>query len=218
MTSPDWAAPQWPAPGGPLPAQPLPPQQEPQNPKTSGFAIAALVLGILGVVLLSVIFGIVGLVQTKGGKRKGRGIAIAGLAISLVWIVAAVAVVAVVIHKDRGTVSTQDLAVGNCIKEFPSADTTTLARTTVIPCEQPHIGEVFAVVNLPDSSTYPGTDEMKKHNDDCDPKLEPYAPNLPDGLNYDLYFLYPSAETWRTGDRSLVCIFSTDQLRTGSIH
>ena len=61
---------------------------------TSRVAIAALVCGIVGFILLVVpilgglgititiagfIFGAIGISQTKGGKMRGRGMAIAGL-------------------------------------------------------------------------------------------------------------------------------------------
>lgn len=54
---------------------------------TSGWAIASLVLGILGGVLLSVIFGIVGLRQIGKTGQKGQGFAIAGLVLSGLWTV-----------------------------------------------------------------------------------------------------------------------------------
>ena len=48
----------------------------------SGFAIATLVLGIVGIVLPAVICGIVALGQIHSGSHNGRGLAIAGLLIT----------------------------------------------------------------------------------------------------------------------------------------
>jgi hypothetical protein len=74
------------------------------QPGTSGMAIASLVCSLTGLftcgitALLGVIFGFVGLSQTKDGARGGRGLAIAGLVIGLiflalwVWLWVAVAV------------------------------------------------------------------------------------------------------------------------------
>ena len=64
--------------------------QEPA-PHTSGFSIAALVLGLLGIWPLAIIFGGIGLSQTKPGRNvSGRGMAIAGLVlgilVGLIWI------------------------------------------------------------------------------------------------------------------------------------
>ncbi len=65
----------------------------------SGFAVAALTLGIVGLVLfvtvvpsiLAVIFGAIGIRQTGGGRRSGRGMAIAGLILGLIGVAIAVA-------------------------------------------------------------------------------------------------------------------------------
>lgn len=69
------------------------------NKKSSVLAIVGLVLAIIGVLLsavpiinnfafllaiLGLIFGIVGIVQTKKGKRKGRGLAIAAVILSII--------------------------------------------------------------------------------------------------------------------------------------
>jgi predicted Zn finger-like uncharacterized protein/prepilin-type processing-associated H-X9-DG protein len=60
------------------------------QPKTSGMAIASLVCGILFCVpfcsLLAIIFGIIGITQTKPGMAKGRGLAIAGTVLGSLYI------------------------------------------------------------------------------------------------------------------------------------
>jgi hypothetical protein len=61
------------------------PHTQPQRP-VSGFAIATLVLGIMGIVLSAVICGIVALGQIMGGSYSGRGMVIAGLLISAAWV------------------------------------------------------------------------------------------------------------------------------------
>jgi len=60
------------------------PYTQPQRP-VSGFAIATLVLGIMGIVLPAVICGIVALGQIRGGIYSGRGMVMAGLLVSAVW-------------------------------------------------------------------------------------------------------------------------------------
>src|SRR5512132_3481900 len=62
----------------------------PQNARTSGLAIAALVLGILGCIpllgLVGLILGSVALVTIpSNGAVKGRGMAIAGIVVAVVW-------------------------------------------------------------------------------------------------------------------------------------
>ena len=64
--------------------------------RTSGFAIAALVFGIIGGILLSVIFGIVALVKIRGNPQlRGKGMAIAGLILSGLWLVGIIALIVV---------------------------------------------------------------------------------------------------------------------------
>ena len=63
-----------------------------QPPRTSGAAIASLILGIIGCIplltgILAVILGAVGLSATKKPNVGGRGLAIAGLVLGLVSIV-----------------------------------------------------------------------------------------------------------------------------------
>ena len=72
------------------------PHTQPQRP-VSGFAIATLVLGIMGIVLPAVICGIVALGQIWGGSYSGRGMVIAGLLISAAWVLLVVAFAAYVV-------------------------------------------------------------------------------------------------------------------------
>ena len=77
----------------------MPPYAAPGN--TNGFAIASLVVSILGGWLpfigavLAIIFGIVGLNQTRARGERGRGLAIAGLAIGIAGLLFWIAIFAV---------------------------------------------------------------------------------------------------------------------------
>jgi Domain of unknown function (DUF4190) len=79
-----------PPPGPPAPAVPAS-----TSPKSSGFAIASLVLGLVWICgvgsVLAIIFGAIGLSETKPPHGKsGRGAAIAGLVIGIVGVLATV--------------------------------------------------------------------------------------------------------------------------------
>ena len=79
------------APGQPPSAATVGPVAAPPRPApTSGWSIAAFVCGLLGCTiiggLLAIIFAILGFRAAKRG-RKGRGFAIAGLVLGLLWIV-----------------------------------------------------------------------------------------------------------------------------------
>lgn len=77
--------------------KPVTPVDNPAPPKTNGFAIASLVLGILGLFLfytvllplLAVIFGGIAMYQINQsqGQQQGRGLAIAGLVLGILGLV-----------------------------------------------------------------------------------------------------------------------------------
>ena len=72
----------------------------------SGLAIASLVCGLLFCVpfcsILAIIFGILGIIQTKDGQRGGRGLAIAGLVLGLLSTVLSISVLLPALTRARG--------------------------------------------------------------------------------------------------------------------
>ena len=87
-------SPYQPAAGYPAQYQPM---TMPVTAPTSGWSVAALVLGILGILVgwcalgipcvLAVVFGHLGLNETKHGAKAGKGMAIAGLVLGYVCLV-----------------------------------------------------------------------------------------------------------------------------------
>ncbi|MBM4020331.1 MAG: DUF4190 domain-containing protein [Planctomycetes bacterium] len=84
--------------------QPVP-QTPIAKPKTSGLAVASLILAILGPcalgvgMLLGIILGIIGLVKINksGGQLRGQGLAIAGIVISGAWFLLVPVLVAILL-------------------------------------------------------------------------------------------------------------------------
>jgi hypothetical protein len=83
-----------------------PPALSRQQTSTNGWAIASLVLGILGGSLLAIVFGLVGRSQIKrsGGRQSGLGLATAGIVLGCVWLglIATVVVLALTGSFDNG--------------------------------------------------------------------------------------------------------------------
>jgi hypothetical protein len=83
-----------------------PPALPRQQTSTNGWAIASLVLGILGGSLLAIVFGLVGRGQIRrsGGRQGGLGLATAGIVLGCVWLglIAIVVVLAATGSFDRG--------------------------------------------------------------------------------------------------------------------
>ncbi len=67
----------------------------PEKPGVNGAALAGFIVSLIGGVLVGAILCIVGLVQIGKRPQRGRGLAIAGLALTGVWIAGIVAVLAV---------------------------------------------------------------------------------------------------------------------------
>ncbi|MGK2880418.1 MAG: hypothetical protein ACSLE6_06355, partial [Mycobacterium sp.] len=185
---------------------PAPPAQKP----LSVFAVLALVFGFLGG-FLGVIFGIVGIIHTAGGKARGRGLAIAGLIVGLLVSALVIVAVALIAMFAQSNVLANNVDVGTCIEEMPTGDT--VALLPKVPCEEPHEGEAFGNVTVEDSDTYPGVEVMLGYQADCESQIDVSTLNG----EYGLYLLYPTEETWDQGDRTIVCIATTDEPRTGSI-
>jgi hypothetical protein len=83
-----------------------PPALPRQQTSTNGWAIASLVLGILGGSVLAIVFGLVGhrQIRRSDGRQGGFGLATAGIVLGCVWLglIAIVVVLAATGSFDRG--------------------------------------------------------------------------------------------------------------------
>jgi uncharacterized protein DUF4190 len=173
----------------------LPP--DPKRPGgTNGWAIAAFVVGILGGTILSVIFAIVALVQMRGRQQRGRGLAIAALVISTLWIAAITSVVAYGVSTQGKSVRAADLNTGDCVKDADEDQLPTWVKR--VRCDRPHYGEVFAVLTQPDASAA-----------DCGSKFFDYAPNSPEGPVFRV--------AWANGEGSIICVAMSKHERWSSV-
>jgi Domain of unknown function (DUF4190)/Septum formation len=191
----------------------------PPDPKraggTNGWAIAAFVVGILGGTILSVIFAIVALVQIKGRRQRGRGLAIAALVISTAWIAIITAVISYGISTQGKSVQAADLNTGDCVKDAYEDELPTWVKR--VRCDRPHYGEVFAVLTQPDGTPYPGDQSGMASGEACGSKFFDYAPNSPEGPVFAVAVAYPTAQDWANGDRSLVCVAMSKHERWSSV-
>ena len=156
---------------------------------TNGFAIAALVFGIVPVCFIGIVFGIIALVQTSKTGQKGKGFAITGLVLSGVWLIGLVTlgVVASQDTADRdssgkvtkeGKVFAEDLKVGDCFNGLNDVQVgDNIGTVRAIPCGKLHEAEAFAHVHL-EGSSYPGskTLQAQEQGQPCIDKLKTVAP------------------------------------------
>jgi hypothetical protein len=236
--------PDQPPPYPPYPPYPPPPNQPPPYPapanqpyfpppypydpyaqqlaptKTNGFSLAALILGIIGPLglgvgsILAIIFGFIGLSQTKDGTQKGRGMAIAGLICAGLWIVGFIALITLAAIFGDHQVRATDLKVGDCVEETPSGTDNKIGRLPKVSCDEPHQSEVYAILSV-SGDRYPGISVLQsKYPLQCRQALVTYAK---DPLSIDIFVIYPSQETWDNGNRDVMCLTKTDDKRTGSV-
>jgi hypothetical protein len=218
-----------PPPGGPSQYQPPPGwqptpsayqqplgQQPPPPRSTNGFAIASLVLGLLADPLfLSVIFGIIALRQIKRNRAQGgRGMAIAGLVLSGLWVVPlALGIIAGALSPTENVYATQ-VKVGACLANAPTGKEVKSVDT--ISCDQPHSAEVFA--QLPVSgNAYPGQSGFDQYTQKCNDELAAYSSTATKDPGVDITLIYPLADAWQQGDHHVTCIATLSAKRTGSI-
>jgi hypothetical protein len=196
------------------PTQTSAPWEYPQEQRggTNGFAVTSLIFGIVGGILLAVPFGIAGLRRARN-TGTGRGMSIAGLILSGVWAVLLLALVAVGALASGGT-SSLDVKVGDCVKELPTG--TRVMTMRVVPCDQPHLAEVYAVLEM-SSGGFPGGAAVDAFTDKCDPALRSYAPQAYADDSVGIYTLHPTRTSWTLGDRVVTCIATSENPQTGSI-
>lgn len=114
------------------------------------------------------------------------------------------------IRNDEGVVvqagdwSVFDLRPGDCIGgDDLSAPQHAMVR--LVPCDQPHELEVFALIQNPDEA-YPGAAELATLADEsCLVALPSPFGELPEGMGFS--YLLPTEQGWtEDGDRVIVCV------------
>ena len=216
--------------------------QAPRN----GLGIAALILGIIGVVIgiipfffwVAGILGVIGLILGFVGRgRAKRGEATNGTMALWGIITSAVADLDQSVESedtaspaaentgspDETSAPTQAqetaapgavavdvfyLKVGDCLAD-PLVDggAEEVSSVQSVPCSEPHSGEVYAALTLPEGEgDYPGGEAVTAQADElCAAEFESFV-----GLPYDesvlyLSYLYPLEENWSSGARGVLC-------------
>ncbi|GAA4298753.1 DUF4190 domain-containing protein [Streptomyces venetus] len=190
----------------------------------NALAVAALVLGVLCFLpAAGLVLGLVALWQIRRSGQSGRGMAIAGAVLSSAGIVLWAVTLSTGVASDaweafedgaRGNESLS-LRKGDCF-DAPGGlegDTYDVDR---VSCAGGHDGEVFAVVTLP-GGAFPGDAKVTDiAGEKCYALQDQYAMDtwaMPGDV--DVYFLLPSRDSWRYGDRAITCIFGNTDEKAG---
>jgi hypothetical protein len=178
-----------------VPGQPYVPGAPVQSEPGKGMAITSLVLAILGCSCISLLaavpLAIVVLVRGRDGRNHGRGLAIAALVVSVLYIVGWVIGGAAVYYYAKDIKSVNDLQVGDCINADSltdsNADEVSAIRT--VACSDKHDGEVASTVTLTSETASGDAAALQAL---CSSKIGPeYAGVVADTQTYAILALAP---------------------------
>jgi hypothetical protein len=166
-----------------------------------GFAIAALITGLIPCTFfLGVILGIVALVRIGKSRQRGKGLAIAGIILGALWLVA---IVLAVIFVDPDEKAATDLKVGDCFDKPSEISTVESVHST--KCSEPHDSEVFAVIDLP-GDDFPGTATVSATAQQrCTQEFRDFVGVGVQESELGVYYLVPTDEVWKQGEHSILC-------------
>ena len=114
-----------------------------------------------------------------------------------------------------GDLGAASLAVGDCFDDFNQGGVT--SSVTAIPCDEPHVYEVFHDFRLPDGE-YPSQTVIDDAvTEECDPAFEEFVGVSFDESTLDYFFFSPTEEGWQFDDQLVSCVIGTEGVRvTGS--
>jgi hypothetical protein len=168
------------------------------------WAIAAFALGLVSLIPLSLLAGIVALIKTRDGKEPGRGLAVAGIVICLLW----AAVWAYSLWPKTGLITgtLQSDRVGTCFRGDVN---------TPVSCDQPHSDELFAMLSL---SRFPDSDpEQRQIETRCKGELPKYAPTADRDPSIRVEAWSPGAEWKQLDTHAAGCVAHSNADRVYSI-
>ncbi|MEU0385942.1 DUF4190 domain-containing protein [Streptomyces chartreusis] len=195
----------------------------------NALAVAALVLGVLCFLpAAGLVLGLIALWQIRRNGQSGRGLAIAGAVLSSVGMALWAVTLSTGVLSDAwegvkdGAQGNKSLLLkkGDCF-DAPDGLEGDTYDVDPVPCQGRHDGEVFGVVTLP-GGAFPGDTEITDIADDrCYALQDQYAMDswaMP--ADVDVYYLLPTRESWRYGDRAITCVFGNTDAKaklTGSL-
>jgi hypothetical protein len=208
---------------------PMPPQGWYVERPTNGLAIASLATSLTCVPVLPVVFGIISLRQVRRRGDRGKGLAIAGICVSVVLslLTALLVTLAAVGGLDEGNTRVADLVAGDCFNpvhgSLPAHGVAGFRATTVdvVACQGAHVAETFEVFPLdagPDGG-YPGAGQTAQiAGSRCADYAGDYLgqTTLPESM--DIYSFTPPEQGWDSGDHDVACFFGSRSGKvTGSV-
>ncbi|WP_327112565.1 septum formation family protein [Streptomyces sp. NBC_01341] len=108
------------------------------------------------------------------------------------------------------------LTPGDCFNPNSEATASEEFAVEIVPCKEPHKGQVVGEFSIDGLTEYPGEDGASKIADErCPVESQKFVSDtwaVPAGV--DLFYYYPTAQSWRTGDRGVSCTYTK---KSGSV-
>lgn len=117
-----------------------------------------------------------------------------------------------------GGTDVSSLAPGDCFDDF--GDVTEVASVAILDCNEPHDNEVYADIEYLGDGSYPGDEPLFEYGTDaCLERFDRFVGIAYEDSQLDVGLLYPSSETWESGDRKIQCfVYELDGSQvTGSL-
>jgi len=174
---------------------------------------ASLALALIGAGFIGIVFGILGLKSVKAGRANNHGIALAGTIVGALSIVAIAILIPLRLTTNilAPSVPPDELAVGTCVQRTGMENDTTEAQDVITvktaSCAREHYGEVYYQGTLTDlawSSESEISDEVFAQ---CQEQLTDFRLQ---GDFYYIQYFFPSADSWKMGDRGFTCILVSE--------
>lgn len=105
---------------------------------------------------------------------------------------------------DAGDLSSFELRVGDCF-DLKDAAAELVADVTAKPCTETHEYEVYLVEDMP-AGDFPSQATIDAYAaDSCLPAFESFIGLAYEQSELEIYYLAPSEDSWRNGDRAVMC-------------
>ncbi|ATW49574.1 septum formation family protein [Streptomyces peucetius] len=105
------------------------------------------------------------------------------------------------------------LNIGDCYNPNSKAAEGETFSIEMVPCGEPHQGQVVGEFKLDDDDAFPGNEAIWAIADErCPAEAGKYAPDtwaLPAGV--DIFYYTPTKESWATGDRAVSCTYTKEK-------
>jgi hypothetical protein len=205
---------QW---GDPTPAPAPPPRPAPPGPLNK-LAVATIVLGALGALIVTaaaaLVTGALALSRLRTSNERGKGLAVGGMVLAVAWVALAALVYVNVLSQPplrdgkgvvtrKGDLAVTQLQVGDCIEKW--ALSTEVSKVTVVPCTTAHDAQVFHAFKVT-GTEFPGDGPIRDQaSTQCSDKLKTTIKEA-DRKKIQLAVFKPIAASWKRGEHGVACV------------